>query len=271
MKSKSRWASAALAMLLAACSGQTDAGETLTLTGSSTVAPLATEIAARFEAAHPGVRVDVQSGGSGRGIADVRQGQADIGMASRALAPDENDLTASTIAQDGIGMIVNAANGVSALTADQVSAIYSGAVQDWSAVGGAPGPITVVNKAEGRATLEVFLAFMQLDPKSIQADVIAGENEQAIKTVAGTPGAIGYVSIGTAQVDIDAGIAIKLIELDGIAPSAAEIQAGRYKMARPLNFLTKGEVRPLAQEFLDFALAPEQVDLVLRESFLPTY
>lgn len=271
MKSSLRWAGLVIAMTLGACSGQTDAGETLTLTGSSTVAPLATEIAARFEAAHPGARVDVQSGGSGRGIADVRLGQADIGMASRALAADENDLTAHTVAQDGIGLIVNAKNGVDALTSDQVRAIYTGAVQDWSAVGGTPGPITVVNKAEGRATLEVFLSSMKLAPKSIQADVIAGENEQAIKTVAGTPGAIGYVSIGTAQVDIDAGIAIKLIQLDGIAPSAAEIQAGRYQMARPLNFVTLGQQSPLAQEFLDFALAPEQVDLVLRESFLPNH
>ncbi|MGF1602336.1 MAG: substrate-binding domain-containing protein, partial [Thermosynechococcaceae cyanobacterium] len=59
-------------------------GNKLVLTGSSTVAPLAAEIAKRYEQENPGVRVDVQSGGSSRGIADVRQQVADIGMVSRS-------------------------------------------------------------------------------------------------------------------------------------------------------------------------------------------
>jgi len=64
----------------------------LSLTGSSTVAPLAGEIAKRFEELHPDARVDVQTGGSSRGIADARRGTADIGMASRALKPDESEI-----------------------------------------------------------------------------------------------------------------------------------------------------------------------------------
>src|SRR5690349_11009189 len=68
----------------------------LTLTGSSTVAPLAAEIAKRFEQIHPGVRVDVQSGGSSRGVSDARSGAADLGLVSRALNPDETDLKATT-------------------------------------------------------------------------------------------------------------------------------------------------------------------------------
>ena len=54
----------------------------LVLTGSSTVAPLAAEIAKRYETEHSGVRIDVQSGGSSRGIADARQGVANVGMVS---------------------------------------------------------------------------------------------------------------------------------------------------------------------------------------------
>lgn len=258
-----------LAPVLLACSGQTQAGEALVLTGSSTVAPLAGELAARYEAQHPGVRIDVQSGGSGRGIADTRKGTADIGMASRTLAPDEQDLTAHTIANDGIALIVHASNPLGALTTEQVRAIYLGQVDDWSALGGAPGPITVVHKAEGRATLAVFLAHMGLSNKAVEADVVAGENEHAIKTVAGTPGAVGYVSIGTAQVDIAAGVAIRVVALDGVLPSAATLKAGTYPMTRPLNLLTKGAPSARAQSFLDFALAPEQHDLILRESFLP--
>lgn len=78
------------------------ADQKVVITGSSTVAPLVAEIAKRFEQHHPGVRVDVQSGGSSRGISDARSGLADIGMVSRALKPDEADLNAATIAMDGV-------------------------------------------------------------------------------------------------------------------------------------------------------------------------
>ena len=88
----------------------------LTLTGSSTVAPLASEIARRFEAQHAGVRIDVQTGGSTRGVTDVRAGRADIGMASRALAKDEADVSAYAIAVDGVACIVNRSNPVTMLS-----------------------------------------------------------------------------------------------------------------------------------------------------------
>ena len=93
--------------------GQSDRGGLsgkLLVTGSSTVAPLVSEIAKRFEELHPGVRVDVQTGGSGKGIADARVGVADIGMASRALEDDESDLVAHKIAADGVGLIVHETN-----------------------------------------------------------------------------------------------------------------------------------------------------------------
>lgn len=258
-----------LFLLALGCSGKADAGETLVLTGSSTIAPLAAELGVRFEAEHPGVRVDVQSGGTGRGIADARSGAAHIGMASRALAPDERDLLAHGIASDGIALIVNAANGVTGLTRDQVRRIYLGEVDDWSEVGGTPGPIIVVNKAAGRATLQVFLEHMELEAKAIAADVVVGENEQGVKTVAGTPGAIGYVSIGTARVDIEAGVAIRFVALDGVEPKASELAAGRYALARPLNFVTAGPPEGRVADFIAFAKAPAQHDLIVREHFQP--
>ncbi|MEB3354066.1 MAG: substrate-binding domain-containing protein [Cyanobacteriota bacterium] len=88
-------------VLLGAVAGCSAAsGTKLSLSGSSTVAPLAAEIAKRYEASHPGTRVDVQTGGSSRGIADARSGMAQIGLVSRALKPEEADLQATTIAID---------------------------------------------------------------------------------------------------------------------------------------------------------------------------
>jgi len=170
----------------------------LVLTGSSTVAPLALEIGKRFEQQNPGTRIDVQTGGSSRGINDVRTGLANIGMVSRALKVSETDLTAHTIALDGIGIILHRSNPIEALSDGQIKAIYTGQIRNWHEVGGQDRPITVVNKAEGRSTLELFLQYFTLKSSQIKARVVIGDNQQGIKTVSGNFGAIGYVSIGTA-------------------------------------------------------------------------
>lgn len=267
-----------LLALLAACSksGEAPVAATaadalsgqLTLTGSSTVAPLASEIGKRFEALHPGVRVDVQTGGSSRGIADARRGSADIGMASRALKPDETDLTAHTIALDGISLIVQKDNPISELSDAQVVAIYRGETSNWKDVGGNDAPITVINKAEGRSTLELFLSHYQLDNSQIKASIVIGDNQQGIRTVATDPNAIGYVSIGTAAFEAAQDTPIKLLPMAGVAPSLDTVRDGSFPLSRPLNLVTQGDVSPLGQAFIDFAMSPAVNDLIEAEYFV---
>lgn len=245
------------------------AGERLTLTGSSTIAPLALEIGKRFEKKYPGVRVDVQSGGSSRGVADARSGLADIGMASRALKPDENDLTGTPIALDGIGIILNTSNPVQSLTDAQIKAIFTGQISNWKTVGGPDRAITVVNKSEGRSTLELFLHHFDLKNSEVKAQVVIGENEQGIKTVAGNPGAIGYVSIGTAEYSEQHGVPIKQLPMGGVAASVATVRDGSFPLSRPLNLVTKGAPQGLAKRFIDFARSREVHDLVEAQYFVP--
>jgi len=231
----------------------------LILTGSSTVAPLVAEIAKRFETLHPGVRVDVQAGGSSRGLADARDGVADIGMVSRAPSADEQDLHARTIAQDGICMIAHRDNLVAELTDEQVSLIYTGQITNWRDVGGLDAPITVVNKAEGRSTLELFLHHFELKNSAIKPHVVIGDNEQGIKTVAGNPHAIGYVSIGTAEYDLANGVAIKVLPIGGVAAF----------ISRPLNLVTREQPKGLISTFLDFAQSQAVHDIVRGQYFVP--
>jgi phosphate transport system substrate-binding protein len=243
----------------------------LVLTGSSTVAPLAVEIGKRFEAQHPEVRVDVQTGGSSRGIADAQSGIAHIGMASRSLKPDElaSGLLSQRIAVDGICLIVHADNPSDTLTNEQVVSIFTGKINNWKEVGGADTEIVVVNKAEGRATLEVFLKYFQLDNSQIAADVIGGENQQVIQTVAGNPAAIGYVSIGEAEAEHAAGTPIKLLAAGGIAPTRKNVAADSFPITRPLNLVTNGEATGLAEAFISFAQSEEVHDLVKQQGFVP--
>lgn len=244
------------------------AGKRLTVTGSSTVAPLVAEIAKRYESHHPNVRIDVQMGGSSRGINDARMGLAEIGMVSRALKPSENDLTAYLVAMDGIGIILHKSNRVRHLSDDQIVGIYTGKIDNWQAVGGDDLPITVVNKAEGRSTLELFLHHFALKNSQIAAHVVIGDNQQGIKTVAGNPGAIGYVSIGTAEYEETRGTQIKLLAMAGQPATVDAVAKGEYPLSRQLNLVVKGPPRGLAKDFLHFAQSSEVKDLIEAQFFV---
>lgn len=255
--------------LLTPVAGVQAANQKLVLTGSSTIAPLAAEIGKRFEQLNPGVRVDVQTGGSSRGVNDARSGLADIGMASRALKPEESDLKSFTIALDGIGVILHKDNPVRTLSDQQVIDIYTGRITNWREVGGRDARITVVNKAEGRSTLELFLHYYKLKNSDIKAQVVIGDNQQGIKTVAGNPDAIGYVSIGTAEYDAANGVPIKLLSMNGIAATVENVRNGTFPLSRPLNLVTKYVPMGLTEQFIDFARSKAVNDIVESQYFVP--
>ena len=262
----------AAACLAAACGGAET--EKIVVTGSSTVAPLMSEIGRRYEELHPDVRVDVQTGGSSRGVADARKGLADIGMASRAAKPEEADLMWFTIARDGIAMIVNSESPIASLpetglTSDQVRAIYRGEVQSWSELGGRDALITVVHKVEGRSTLELFLAFFGLGNAECKPDVEVGDNQQAIRTVAGDPDAIGYVSIGTAEFEAQRGTPIVLIPVDGARPSTEAVRDESFPLSRPLNLVTRAAPVGAVEDLIEFARSTAVHDLVEEQFFVP--
>lgn len=241
----------------------------LVLTGSSTIAPLMSEIAKAFEAKNPGMRVDVQSGGSSRGVTDTRDGTADIGMVSRDLKDDESDLKSFPIAKDGIAIILHKTNPVNLLTKQQIVDIYLGKITNWRQVGASDAPITVVNKAEGRSTLELFCHYFGMKNTEIKSQIIIGDNEQGVKTVAGNKNAIGYVSIGTAEYDLGHGTAIKLLPMDGVAATVNSVRLGRFPISRNLNLVTKIEPKGLQKKLIDFARSPEVVEIVKKQYMVP--
>lgn len=245
------------------------ADDRLVLTGSSTIAPLALEIAKRFEKDNPAVRIDVQTGGSSRGVADARSGVANIGLVSRALKADESDLTGHRIAMDGVSIIVHHSNPVPALSDEQIKAIFTGQIKNWKDVGGPDRRITIVNKAEGRSTLELFLQYFQLENRAIKAHVVIGDNQQGIKTVSANPGAIGYVSVGSAEYEAKQGTPIRLLPLDGVEASVANVGNGSFPLSRPLLFVTQGKPGESAGRFIAFAQSAQVNDLIEAHYFVP--
>ncbi len=241
----------------------------LVITGSSTVAPLVADMAKRFEQAHPGVRVDVQSGGSSRGIADARKGLAHVGMVSRSLKDDESDLYSFTIAIDGVCMIVHASNPIGSLTSRQVVEVYTGEITNWRQLGGPDRPITVVHKAQGRSTLELFLEHFSIHNERVKPSVVIGDNQQGIKTVSGNPYAIGYVSVGSAEYEATHGTPIKLLPMNGVEATVASVAAGSFPLCRQLNLVTPEPSSGLTQRFVDFAQSLAMHDLIAEHSFVP--
>ena len=242
----------------------------ITITGSSTLAPLVSEMAKLYEKTNKDTRIDVQSGGSSRGIADVRTGLANIGMVSRDLKDDEKDLDSVIIARDGVCVIVNSKNPIKSLSDEQVVKIYTGQIKNWKDVGGADAPITVVNKAEGRSTLELFLLYFKLKNENIKASVVIGDNEQGIKTVAGNPNSIGYVSVGAAEYSAKNGTSIKSLPVNGIEASVANIEAGKFPLNRNLIVITKGNRTEKVSRIISFFNSKNVVSLIKDLYFVPT-
>ena len=140
-------------IVISGCSRDSSQGVTrIQLSGSSTVGPLAEEIGKRYEKLNPDVRIEVQTGGSSRGIAEAKSGLADIGMSSRALKDSETDgRKAWPIAMDGVCFIVHANNPVSSLSRSQLLSIIKGEVDNWKHFGGADESIVFINRAAGRS------------------------------------------------------------------------------------------------------------------------
>lgn len=256
------------ALLLSACSNGEESKK-VSLSGSSTVAPLVQVIGQRFELDHPDIEVDVQTGGSSRGINDALNGLVDIGMASRALTASESEkLTSMAIAQDGIALIVHSDNPVRELSNDEIRSIYTGEIDNWSAVGGPDAGIVVVSKAEGRSTLELFLEFFGLKNSDLKPDVVIGDNQQGIKTIAGNARAIGYVSIGAAEFAVSDGSPISLLPMDGVDATTASVAAGDFPLSRPLNLVFNGNLTESQKQFLDYARSEAVADLVRGQFFV---
>lgn len=268
----------ALAMILgAACTRQASAidggpeRQVLVITGSSTMAPLISDIAARFQH-EPNVNVQilVTTGGSTKGVSDARLGTANIAMVSRALSTTENDMRGFPVARDGICLILHRDNPVHSLRTDQVTAIYNGKTVNWKEVGGRDALIHVLTRSAGRSEVEPFLAYFKLAAGAIKAAAV-GETPDAIQSVLDDPDAVNFVSVGAAEFKAKQGAPIQLLATGSVAASSTTIRSGDYPLARPLMLVTRGTPTGVAKELIEYSLSPKVMDLVQERDFVPYF
>lgn len=269
--------SISLALLLTACgtASQTPAGDnagksgtisgTVTVSGSTSVQPLAQDLADIFNETEPEVSIEIQGGGSSQGIKDATDGISNIGTSSRDLTAEEKTgLTEHIIAYDGVAIVVHPSNTVSNLTKDQVVKIFKGEITNWKDVGGKDSEILVVTREEGSGTRTAFEELLGLQEKKdgktvsfIKSDALVGDGTGAIKAnVASKENAVGYTSLGF----VDS--SLKKVNLDNIECSIENVKNKTYAISRPFLMLTKGDLKPETKAFLDFILGDKGQEIV---------
>ena len=134
----------------------TPAAGLLRITGSSTMCPMVAAIGERFRTVRPDVRVDVQCGGSERGIKDVREGSAEIGMIARALKADEKDLLGFPMARDGVSVIVHKSNPMGLSPTSRSPGSSPGRSTPGKPLNGKNAPITVILREKEKPASELF-------------------------------------------------------------------------------------------------------------------
>lgn len=228
---------------LTACGSETSGEETTGLTGTVTMAgstsmeKLANAAAESFMEANQGVTVTAEFTGSSAGVESVIAGSVDIGNASRELKDSEKEagIVENIVAIDGIAVVVDSANTVTGLTKQQLTDIYTGAVKNWSEVGGEDGVIIVVGREAGSGTRGAFEELLEVEDACAYANELDSTGAVMAK-VASTPGAIGYVSLDVIDDSVTA------VALEGVEPTVENIKAGSYFLSRPFVMATKGEI-----------------------------
>lgn len=262
-----------LVVALATLTALTVQAEKYVIKGSDTLgAKMIPQIAELYKKKNPDTTFEIAAEGSTTGVAAIIDGTADIGMSSRAAkdkelatAAEKNvTLTPTTVAYDGIAIIVNEKNPISEITLKQVEQIFTGDIRDWSALGGKPGQISAYTRNTSSGTYGSFnqLAMSKRDYAEY-CQKMAG-NEQIAQEVGKNPNGVGYV--GLAYIGAEG---IKVIPVDGAMPTIKSVNDKSYSIARPMYVYTNGEPTGKAKKFIDFATSPEGQKIVETVGFVP--
>ncbi len=248
--------------------------ETVRVSGSTTVLPLAEANAEAFNDAQSDYEALVTGGGTGVGIKNVAEGNSDIGMASREVTADEktqfgDNFNENLVGYDGIVIAVSKQiydAGVTELSKDQVKKIYTGEINNWEDLGGPDELILVIAREQGSGTRDTFNEEIMGNKAAETPGVntVAGSNAEIKTAITGGDNAIGYLGFSYVQDG-----AVGALTLDGVEPTPETIKDGSYELARKLYFYTSGESKPGAQAFTEFVKGSEGQKIAEENGFVP--
>jgi phosphate transport system substrate-binding protein len=253
--------------LLAATAG----AQTISIKGSDTLgAKLVPQLAESFKSKNSGVKFEIAAEGSSTAFPALANGTAQIGMSSRKAKPEEitaarakgiklNEIEAC---HDMIVVVVNKGNKVKSLTKDQVAKIFTGAVKDWSEVGGAPGPISIYTRNTSSGTYKDWQSLAMGGKDYAKSSQKLAGNEQIAEEVAKNKNGIGYVGLAYAKKN-----GLLDVTIDGVEPVAAN--ARKYAYSRACYFYVPENAEATTKAFIEFASGPEGQKIAKNLGFVP--
>ena len=264
-------ASSAAASSTSAAAGSTASSTAAALSGnvatggSTSMKNVIAALTEGFAEVEPGVTVSYDPTGSGAGITGAADKTLDIGLSSRALKDDEKtDVEGTTIALDGIAIIVNNASKVEDLTVDQLKQMFTGEITNWSEVGGDDGEIVLIGREAGSGTRDGFESIVDVKDSCKYAQELTATGA-VISAVEANPLAIGYASLSAV------GDTVKMVTVGGVECSEDTVKDGSYEVQRPFVFVTNKSVTlsEQAQAFFDFATSADAADLIRTAGAVP--
>ena len=240
---------------------------TVATNGSTSMEKVIGTLSEKFMEDNDKVTITYDATGSGTGIEAVATGTCDIGLASRNLkdAEVEKGLTATTVALDGIAIIVNENCPVDDLTVEQIAAIFTGEVTDWADFGG-KGDIACIGREAGSGTRDGFESITKTTDKCVLAQELTSTGA-VIAAVKSSENAIGYASYAA----VEGQEGIKVLTVEGVECTAENIVDGSYVIQRPFNLVTlaEGELSEAAQAFFDYMLSEDAAELITMAGAVP--
>jgi len=251
--------------------------------GSDTMVNLALAWAEAYQPDHPEVLISVTGCGSGTGLAALINGTVDLANASRRIKPEELveakangiDPMEFVVARDAIAVIVHPDNPVDRLTLEQISDIYSGAVNNWSQVGGDDRPIVRLSRESNSGTYVYFLEQVvrlgKPDDSTLFApDTLLLPSSQGIAgELAYNVNAIGYDGLGYVTDEMKVIAVGAGAEGPFVLPSVETVNSGAYPVARDLYMYTPGSPKAAVRAYLDWILGPDGQAYVASLGFVP--
>ena len=240
---------------------------TVSTNGSTSMEKVVGILSEQFMEDNGDVTVTYDATGSGTGIEAVANGTCDIGLASRGLKDVETEkgLVATTVALDGIAIIVNAECPVEDLTVEQIADIFTGKVTSWEDFGG-KGDIACIGREAGSGTRDGFESITGTKDTCVLAQELTSTGA-VIAAVKSSPNAIGYASLSA----VEGQEGIRVLTVNGVACTEETVLDGSYVVQRPFNLVTvEGkDLSQAAKAFFDYMLSAEASELIVKAGAVP--
>jgi len=273
-----------LSLSVTGCGGEKGDGTTITATGSDTMVNVAQAWAEEYAKRNPKIKVDVNGGGSGRGISSLINGTCDMANASRKMEDKERatckekrgeEPVEHVVGYDALAVYVHKDNPLDSISIEQLAEIYGdgGASENWSQVSDAAaslGKIVRVSRQNNSGTYVYFReAVLGKERDYKLGSVDQSGSKDVVALVARTPAAIGYSGMGYATDEVKM---LKISKAKGepaVAPTVDNAKSGAYPITRPLHIYTVGEPTGAAKEYIEWILSEAGQKVVTDLGYVP--